>query len=170
MSKISIILDERRLYLYQAGQILRSFPVAVGKPSTPTPVGNFSIINKVRRPYNPALGSRWMQFTTRMHGIHGTNQPQLIGRAVSHGCVRMYNEDVEYLFVRVEVGSPVEVRKSKDIVGNKQKYIYYTVKRGDSLYKIAKRFNVTVKEIMELNNLVKDLIYPGQQLKISKDN
>ncbi|AGB41617.1 hypothetical protein Halha_1680 [Halobacteroides halobius DSM 5150] len=165
MSKILIILNQRRLYLYQGRQVDRSFPVAIGKDSTPTPTGNFSILNKIKNPYNPALGSRWMQFTRRMHGIHGTNQPWLIGQAVSHGCVRMYNQDAEYIYDRVEVGTPVEIIKSQS--NTTRDFFYYTVEPGDTLYKIANSFNTTVNVIVDLNKIEnKNLIYPGQKLKI----
>ncbi|GAB6100523.1 hypothetical protein JCM16358_24020 [Halanaerocella petrolearia] len=168
MSKILIILNQRRLYLYQQGRVVNSFPVAIGKPSTPTPIGNFSILNKVKNPYNPALGTRWMQFTSREHGIHGTNKPWLIGQAVSHGCVRMYNRDAEYVYDRVQVGTPVEIRASRsNNVSSDRDFFYYTVKRKDTLYKIAQRFNTTVDRIAKLNKLKnRRLIHPGQKLKI----
>lgn len=110
MSQILIVLAERKLYLYFNNSLDKILPVAIGKESTPTPTGSFSIINKIIEPYNPALGSRWLQFSYQMHGIHGTNQPQLIGKAVSHGCVRMYNQDVEYIFSKVSIGTPVEIK------------------------------------------------------------
>lgn len=108
MLKIVIALGERRLYLFQNGQIIRSYPVAIGKPSTPTPVGNYAIRHKLMNPGGP-FGTRWMSFKPH-YGIHGTNRPELIGQAVSHGCVRMYNRDVEELYNMVSVGVPVEIR------------------------------------------------------------
>ncbi|PRX26485.1 LysM domain-containing protein [Orenia metallireducens] len=169
MAKILIILDERTLYLYQNNQVVRSFPVAIGKASTPTPTGNFSIINKLKNPYNKALGTRWMQFTHRMHGIHGNNQPSSIGKAISNGCVRMYNKDAEFLYDRVSIGTPVEIRQNRRTDSkNKSGYSYYTVKTGDTLYQIAKKFNTTVEKIIAINPNIKNknTIYPGQQIKI----
>ncbi|HEY9647024.1 MAG TPA: L,D-transpeptidase, partial [Chroococcidiopsis sp.] len=64
-------------------------------------------------PSNP-LGSRWIGFWIdgeNQIGFHGTNQPELIGQAVSHGCVRMHNEDIETLFEQVDIGTPVIVRR-----------------------------------------------------------
>ncbi|MGB4451838.1 MAG: LysM peptidoglycan-binding domain-containing protein, partial [Bacillota bacterium] len=56
-----------------------------------------------------ALGTRWIGFTYQMHGIHGTNRPELIGQAVSNGCVRMHNSHVEELYEMVGLGAPVIV-------------------------------------------------------------
>lgn len=163
MARILIILEQRQLYLYIKNKLDRTFPVAIGKQSTPTPTGNFSILNKIKNPYNPGLGTRWMQFTYRMHGIHGTNQPQLIGQAVSNGCVRMYNQDVEYIFPQVTIGTTIEIKATKE----QSTYFIYIVQPNDSLYYLAKKFETTIKKILDLNDLKNiDLIYPGQQLKI----
>lgn len=107
---VSILINTatRRLYLLNSGRVERVYPVAVGKPSTPTPTGNFQVLLKRKWP-GGALGSRWIQFTWRQHGIHGTNQPWLIGQAVSHGCVRMYNRDVNEVYDRVEIGTPIRI-------------------------------------------------------------
>ncbi|MCK8817040.1 L,D-transpeptidase family protein [Natroniella sulfidigena] len=166
MAKILIVLNERRLYLLQNNQVTNNFPVAIGKQATPTPTGNYKIINKIKHPSNPALGTRWMQFTNRMHGIHGTNNPASIGTAASLGCVRMYNRDAEYLYEQVEVGTPIEIRQQQTNSPDNNSN-YYTVQPGDTLYQIAKKFNTTVQELVRLNNLTdQNLIYPGQRIKI----
>ena len=119
---ITINLPSRMLELYSDNEFVKEYPVAIGKPSTPTPLGNFSIINKEvdpvwippRKGYivqsgpdNP-LGYRWMGFLP-LYGIHGTNAPWAIGLAVSNGCVRMHEEDAEELFDIVSYGTPVMV-------------------------------------------------------------
>jgi len=103
---IYIDTEARRLRLMRDGWVVYDFSVAVGKPSTPTPVGHFRILEKVMNPGGP-FGTRWMRFTDRGHGIHGTDQPWLIGQAVSNGCIRMRNEDVELLYGEVHIGTPV---------------------------------------------------------------
>lgn len=107
MIKIVIALGERRLYLFNEGQVVRSYPVAIGKPSTPTPIGEYYIRHKLMHPGGP-FGTRWMSFKPH-YGIHGTNRPELIGQMVSHGCVRMSNRDVEELYEMVQVGTPVQI-------------------------------------------------------------
>ncbi len=187
MNKIYIELSSRQIFLKKDGETLSVYPVAIGKPSTPTPTGNFNIINKIVNPGN-GLGTRWMQFTPQMHGIHGTNKPWLIGQAVSHGCVRMYNQDVEKLYDRVTVGTPVIIkhtlnqrtgsnynnsnnRSNNDRSASNNNSSYnnsssYIVKRGDSLWSIARNFNISVDDLKRINNIQGNTIYPGQVLKI----
>jgi len=116
---IRINVAARKLELYVDGQVVKKYRVAVGKPSTPTPLGDFFITYKEVNPWwfplgkspvpsgpdNP-LGYRWMEFAP-MYGIHGTNAPWSIGSAVSNGCVRMREEDAEELFALVPLRTPV---------------------------------------------------------------
>lgn len=104
---ITINRNTRTLTLSRNGVAMRTYPVAVGKPATPTPLGNFRIIEKRMNPGGP-FGVRWMRFYGG-NGIHGTNNPSSIGRAVSNGCVRMHNRDVIELYNQVTYGTPVRV-------------------------------------------------------------
>jgi lipoprotein-anchoring transpeptidase ErfK/SrfK len=96
------------LTLYKNGLPYKNYPVAVGKPSTPTPKGQFEIINKEMNPGGP-YGVRWLGLNKPGIGIHGTNQPSLIGKSVSHGCIRMFNKDVIELYQLVPIGTPVKI-------------------------------------------------------------
>jgi L,D-transpeptidase ErfK/SrfK len=104
---ITINRAARTLTLFKNGAAIRTYPVAVGKPATPTPLGNFSIIEKRMNP-GGAFGARWMRFAGG-NGIHGTNNPSSIGKAISHGCVRMHNRDVIEVYSKVDYGTPVRV-------------------------------------------------------------
>lgn len=106
--RIVVRIQAKILDLYQQGVFYKSYPVAVGKPSTPTPVGNFTIINKQVDPGGP-FGTRWMGLSKPHYGIHGTNNPASIGTAASNGCVRMNNASVEDLFNIVGVGTEVRI-------------------------------------------------------------
>ena len=106
--KIVVRTKERQLDLYRKGAVIRTYPVAVGKAWTPTPKGNFIIINKQVNP-GGAFGSRWMGISSPHIGIHGTNDPSSIGKAASKGCIRMHNKDVEELFEQVGIGTPVKI-------------------------------------------------------------
>ncbi|MBP1760118.1 MAG: hypothetical protein H6Q63_1035 [Firmicutes bacterium] len=111
MSKHKIIIHRahRRLELYEGTQRIRSYPIAVGKPSTPTPLGHYIIATKAMYP-GGVFGSRWLGLSIPGYGIHGTNNPSSIGQAVSLGCIRMHNHDVENLFQLVEIGTPVIIQ------------------------------------------------------------
>jgi hypothetical protein len=107
---ITINLSERRLYLIQNNQIFKSYLVAIGKPATPTPKGTFKIVNAAVNPGGP-FGVRWLGLDAPYgdYGIHGTNDPSSIGKAISNGCVRMYNNAILDLVKYVRVGSVVKI-------------------------------------------------------------
>jgi lipoprotein-anchoring transpeptidase ErfK/SrfK len=106
---IVIVRHEYRLYYYESGVLVRGFDVALGKPGYRTPLGLFRIYGK-RKPAAGALGACAMFYRHKGGiAIHGTNQPRLIRRSVpraySHGCARMLNRHVLWLYARVPVGT-----------------------------------------------------------------
>jgi len=119
--KIVVSIPDRKLALMEGDRVLKTYDVAVGKPSTPTPEGEFRIVNHVPNPTyygngvvvapgtNNPLGTRWMGLSAKGYGIHGTNVPSSIGKAASHGCIRMRQQDLEELFELVNVGVTVEL-------------------------------------------------------------
>lgn len=108
--RINIDVVSKILTLSENNRVVKTYPVAVGKPLTPTPLGNWTITQKTVNP-GGAFGARWMRISVPWggYGIHGTDNPSSIGTAASHGCVRLYNEDVIDLYNRVEVGTPVRI-------------------------------------------------------------
>lgn len=121
-SQIIVNLPSRTLELYQDNILIKEYPVAIGKSDTPTPVGNFSIIEKEVDPawYPPGknyvvpsgpenpLGYRWMGLGD-LYGIHGTNDPWSIGLAISNGCIRLQEVDAEELFELINCDTPVKI-------------------------------------------------------------
>jgi len=106
---IVIVRHEYRLYYYESGVLVRGFDVALGKAGYRTPLGLFRIYGK-RKPAAGALGACAMFYRHKGGiAIHGTNQPGLIRksvpRAYSHGCARMLNRHVLWLYARVPVGT-----------------------------------------------------------------
>jgi lipoprotein-anchoring transpeptidase ErfK/SrfK len=115
--------------MYYKGEELklaRTFTVATGQSSYPTPIGNFEIVDMQRYPwwYPPAsdwaqglkpvppgpgnpLGTRWMGLNVSAVGIHGTPDPSSLGYSASHGCIRMAIPSAEWLFSHVKLGTPV---------------------------------------------------------------
>ncbi|BBI34905.1 L,D-transpeptidase [Cohnella abietis] len=107
--RIIVDLSDRSLYLLDGNTVVRSFPVGIGKILTQTPEGEYWIVNKQANPGGP-FGVFWMGLSRPHYGIHGTNDPSSIGKQVSHGCIRMYNEDVLQLAALVYVGTRVTIR------------------------------------------------------------
>ncbi len=130
-SRILLALGKREIRLERDGKVYGPWPVAIGDPATPTPLGTFNVINKVINPQyvstksgqkkgvlgpNGPLGDRWIGFNIKgpnQFGIHGTPNAwawTVSSRAaVTNGCVRMFHEHVRKLFEMVEVGTPVVV-------------------------------------------------------------
>ena len=106
---IQISVGKRRLSLSKNGKLVKSFPIAVGKMLTNTPTGEFVIVNRQYNPGGP-FGVLWLSLSKQGYGIHGTNDPSSIGKAVSHGCVRMYNRDVLQLAEMVPNGTRVIIQ------------------------------------------------------------
>ncbi len=135
-----IVIDKStfKLRLYQGtirpgGALMkrvRTYPVAIGQPAYPTPTGNYSVIQMQMHPTwfppdspwakglgpvppgagNP-LGTRWIGTSAPAIGMHGTPNASSIGSMASHGCIRMYIVDVENLYPRVRIGTPVFIRE-----------------------------------------------------------
>jgi hypothetical protein len=125
-SVIVIRRGSNRLMLYNYQRLRRHFRVATGQSVYPTPLGRFRIQVKWRNPWwyppnsrwargqkpippgpNNPLGTRWLGLSSPGVGIHGTPNPASIGYSVSHGCIRMYIGDAEWLFNAVDVGTTV---------------------------------------------------------------
>ncbi len=126
-TRLVLKLKERRVYAYQESKVLASYPVAIGKKGWETPTGSFKVLQLITNPIwkNPwngrvsppgpksPLGDRWIGFWTdgkNYIGFHGTPGENVIGQAVSHGCVRMRNKDIKALFELVKMGIPVVVQ------------------------------------------------------------
>lgn len=108
--RIIVDLSDRRLYLLDGDVVTRAFPVGIGRMLTRTPTGEYQIINKQPNPGGP-FGAFWMGLSRPHYGIHGTNNPASIGHEVSHGCIRMYNQDVIELSMLVPIGTRVTIRQ-----------------------------------------------------------
>ena len=129
--RLVVSLADRKLAVVQDDRVLRVFDVAVGAPSSPSPVGRFAIASRLENPtyYAPGkiiapgprnpLGTRWLGLGFRGFGIHGTDQPSSIGHARSHGCIRLRNRDAEELFALVRQGDLVELyaERTPEIAG-----------------------------------------------------
>jgi lipoprotein-anchoring transpeptidase ErfK/SrfK len=121
-----VSLLDRKLAVIDNGVVVATFQVAVGADVSPSPTGEFTIVSRVSNPTyyhrgtviptgkdNP-VGTRWLGLSLKGYGIHGTNAPRSIGRAASHGCIRLRNRDMERLFTMLKVGDAVRIRSERD--------------------------------------------------------
>lgn len=123
---VLISIADRQLAVVDGANVIARFDVAVGAAESPSPVGQFRIVNRVSNPtyYHPGsvipsgknnpIGTRWVGLSQKGYGIHGTNVPRSIGHAASHGCIRLRNRDMERLFTLLRVGDAVEIHGERD--------------------------------------------------------
>lgn len=107
---IEVSIGAKTLTLFQNNRVIKTYPIAVGKMLTQTPYGDFYIINRQRNPGGP-YGAYWLGLSRPHYGIHGTNNPSSIGKAVSKGCIRMHNKDVIELASIVPNGTRVTINR-----------------------------------------------------------
>lgn len=123
---VLVSIPDRKLAVIDGENVVAQFRVAVGAVESPSPIGQFQIVSRVANPtyYRPGtvipsgkdnpVGTRWLGLSQKGYGIHGTNVPRSIGRAASHGCIRLRNRDMEKLFAMLRTGDVVEIRGEHD--------------------------------------------------------
>ncbi|MDL1956211.1 MAG: L,D-transpeptidase family protein [Candidatus Desulfofervidus auxilii] len=169
-----INVAELRLFLFLSDiGLVKTYPVGIGVQEFPTPFGDFKVIEKKKNPIwqippslrkeyggrfqilpgpeNP-LGKFWIGLSADGYGIHGTNSPWGIGRLVSHGCIRLYPEDIKELFPFVKIGMPVKIIYEPVKFGFLNKKIYVEV-HPDIYHKIVDLFSYGIKKAKTLNLL-----------------
>lgn len=133
---IRINIPAFTLTLFSGEVPVKTYPIAVGKPASPSRIGTCEVVGKAEYPtwYPPdgrppvppgpdnPISCRWLGLSWSGYGIHGTNNPSSIGKAVTLGCIRMHDKDVMELFDIVPVGAKVEfvyetVKVSSDAQG-----------------------------------------------------
>jgi lipoprotein-anchoring transpeptidase ErfK/SrfK len=126
-TEVVVDLSDRRVYVYRGGVTIASYPTGIGKKGWETPTGSFEIMHMQHYPVwrhpitgkifeagpDSPLGDRWIGFWSdgrNKIGFHGTPDDDLVGKAISHGCLRMRNPDVRMLYKQVGLGTTVVVR------------------------------------------------------------
>lgn len=125
--RLEISRGHRQVTLYRGNARIKTYHVAVGRPGWETPLGDFQVFQMIRDPdwkhpltgkifrageMGNELGHYWIGFWTNGKisvGFHGTPHPQTVGKSISHGCIRMYDKDIEELFDEIDVGDTVRV-------------------------------------------------------------
>jgi L,D-transpeptidase ErfK/SrfK len=174
---ILINIPEMRLYLFlKKISMVKTYPIGIGVTENFTPVGRFYIKEKrvlptwhiplsLREKYegkksippgpdNP-LGSHWMGLSIKGYGIHGTNFPWAVGRLVTHGCIRLYPEDILHLYPIVSIGTPVNIIYEPIKMGFKKGRIFIEV-HEDIYNRIPDSYQFTFNHLVKkgIENLV----------------
>jgi L,D-transpeptidase ErfK/SrfK len=170
---IIINLSEMRLYYFSkhSGAIVRTYPIGIGSEGNETPIGVFKITEKVVKPSwrvpesirkekpelpavvppgpdNP-LGSHALRLSAKSVLIHGTNRPFAVGRRASHGCIRMYPEDIPKLFQAVPNQSKVTIIRQPVKVGASNSRVFIEIHKDD--YLKTNYFNEAVQLLKKKN-------------------
>ncbi|MCX8031383.1 MAG: L,D-transpeptidase family protein [Thermodesulfovibrionales bacterium] len=168
---ILINLSEMRLYYFfqqKERKLVKTFPIGIGREGYDTPTGKFKIIQKIvnpswhvpesiraERPHLPKvvppgpdnpLGTHALRLSIPSYLIHGTNKPWGVGRKVSFGCIRLYPEDIPFLFHLVKIGHKVEIVKQPVKVGMKDKKIFIEVHEDESNDHFSEAFTLLRKK------------------------
>ena len=153
---IVINIPELRLYYFfnsrtdrGFARIVKSFSIGLGEDDWQTPTGRYKVVGKEKNPtwYIPAsiwkegryprrivppgpdnpLGKYRLLLSLPSYGIHGTDWPWAVGRKFTHGCIRLYPEDIEKLYYIVPAGTPVDITYQPIKVGTKGTEVYIEV-------------------------------------------
>lgn len=136
--KILILVDisTNTLSVSQDDKVIKTYTIASGKSTTPSPIGTWTIINKDT--WGDGFGGRWMGFNVPwgQYGIHGTSHPTSIGWASSHGCIRMRNNDVAELYKITPIGTKVIVTGSPYTNFSSNQRLLKPGMRGSDVYEL----------------------------------
>jgi lipoprotein-anchoring transpeptidase ErfK/SrfK len=132
--RIKVDVKTNMLGVFEGDKIVAAYPVTVGSGEMPTPIGEWKVRGVAKFPTfrydekmlksgergkdfyilkpgpNNPVGVIWIALNKRGIGIHGTDEPDMIGKVASHGCIRLANWDIVRLAERVKAGVPVEVK------------------------------------------------------------
>ncbi|MFO8085768.1 MAG: L,D-transpeptidase family protein [Desulfobacterales bacterium] len=156
-------------------QFARTYPVGIGDEKFTTPAGQFRVDEKRTRPFwyiPPSLQEKYAPVTIvppgpdnplggyfmgigDAYGIHGTNNPWSVGRLVTHGCIRLYPEDMESLYYAISVGTPVQIIYEPVKIGIRNGKIYMEVHR-DIYNRIADFYQYSFRKLSD-SGLINDV-------------
>ncbi len=167
--QLVINLPEQRLYYFiKVNSTVQTYPIGIGDEGWETPVGTFKIFEKRPNPtwYIPAslqekygmktmppgpdnpMGEFVMKFSAGAYGIHGTNVPWGVGGLVSHGCIRLYPEDIRTLYPQVKIGTKLEIIYEPIKFGQRDGYIYMEA-HPDIYRRIPDYFNFAMEKLRQ---------------------
>lgn len=176
---ILINLAEMRLYFFHPLKnkkpVVSTFPIGIGRAGYDTPTGDFTVEMKLKNPIwypnkssrhrNPELpievppgpdnplGKYWIQLSLKGYGIHGTNRPGSIGKKISLGCIRLFPENIEWLFARVKAGMPVKIINMPVKFGMREGDLYAEIHRNGFTPEELEKEALRIKEEMAYDGI-----------------
>lgn len=140
---IYILKQQLHVIDIETNTVIKKYPIATGKLEAPSPVGCWKIISKGK--WGEGFGTRWLGLNVPWgkYGIHGTNKPQSIGHSLSSGCIRMFNKDIEELYILVRHGTKVIIDGGADGPFYRGFKILHQGHKGADVY----YFQVKLKEL-----------------------
>lgn len=184
---ILINLAEMRLYFFHPseasedkGATVTTFPIGIGRSGYDTPTGDFTVEMKLKNPTwypnkssrlrNPELpmevppgpknplGKYWIQLSLNGYGIHGTNRPGSIGKKISLGCIRLFPENIEWLFARVKIGIPVKIINMPVKFGMREGVLYVELHRNGLTLAELEKETLRIKEEKAYDKIDNDIL------------
>jgi L,D-transpeptidase ErfK/SrfK len=170
---IVLNLSELRLFYFADSSQVMSFPIGIGREGWETPIGQTSVVMKRKNPSwippesireenpnlpdivpagpNNPLGQYALSLGLPGYAIHGTNRPYGVGKRSSHGCIRLYPEDIEVLFNEVSTGTPVTVIDTAYKLGWQGETLFLEVtptqEQADIIAKYRRPFALNIPEV-----------------------
>jgi len=181
---ILINLAEMRLYFFHPSKdktaTVSTFPIGIGRSGYDTPKGDFTVEMKLENPTwypnkssgikntelpievppgpkNP-LGKYWIQLSLKGYGLHGTNRPGSIGKKISLGCIRLFPENIEWLFARVKAGMPVRIINMSVKFGMREGALYVEVHRNGFTTAELEKEALRIKEERAYDGIDDDIL------------
>ena len=179
----------KKLILYTNGVEVKEYPVGVGKSLTPTPLGEFEIVRRIQNPAwvnpyrqskivppsaNGPIGQYWLGFAlnkkSQEYGFHGTSDLSSVGQASTHGCIRLYPQDMEELFNLISLGTVVHVIYNPVEVKEFQNKLFVRVHPDIYSYMTEEEYLKFAKNQLTGANLVREQnLYKAIASKDGKD-
>lgn len=173
-NKYCILVDVSEFDLYlidkSTNKAVKVYPIAGGKPATPSPIGTWKIISKAAN-WGWGFGTRWMELGVPWgkYGIHGTNKPLTINNPDSLGCIRMFNSDIEELYGYVDCGTEVVIYGGPYGLSSNSFRTLSPGDRGADVFEVQRRLKDRGYYSGDLDGIYKDDLKKAV-IKFKRDN
>lgn len=151
-SYLQVSLKSYRLFLYNHRRLVKTYPISIGKPSTPTPEGKFRIL-ELWETSGSSLGTRYLSYSPYRHSIHSLPPGQLPGQANTLGCLQLEEADLQELCQYLQVGTPLVISQKEHLPPPEEEsqWTFYYPQKGESIEEICLHFGVGLSQLLAYN-------------------